>query len=150
MNKKDITIGIGSCLIGAAVLIYSFFIRISVELSEPGPRLFPRIAGVIFIICGIGIMLNAFNDPVKANKFLDKEGSKKLGKVILICFLYWAALKLLGFIIATPFVIIALSRAFSSKKYNYAVGITVGIIATALLYSIFSITFHLPLPAGLF
>lgn len=150
MNKKDFTIGIGSCLIGAAILIYSFFIRISVELSEPGPRLFPRIAGVIFIICGIGIIAAALKETGKSEEFLGKEGSKKLGIALLVCFIYWAALKVLGFIIATPFAIIALSRIFSSKKYNYVLGIAVGIIATALLYSVFSIAFHLPLPAGMF
>lgn len=150
MNKKDVTIGAVSCLIGAAIIAYSFFINISVELSEPGPRLFPRIAGVIFIICGIGIAAEAIKDKEAQKQFLGKDGTKKLITAILICFIYWAALKLLGFIIATPFAILALSWLFSTKKYSPVIGIVTGVISTALLYAIFNLAFHLPLPTGLF
>lgn len=148
--SKDRKIGLGAFTIGLAVFIYSFFINVRVALNEPGPRLFPRISGVILIISGIGLFLTAKKDDPDAKPFLGgKEGLLNLGKAFGILLCYGILLNFLGFIIPTPFFILAVSRLFSNKKYNWVTGVIVAVVTTAILYLIFTRGFNLQLPRGM-
>lgn len=147
MHKGRI-IGAGYALLGLAVIVYSMGITTRMELNEPGPSVFPLLAGVGILICGIGIFLTEYRRQ-EAKPFLDKEGWRRYGISMVILFAYCLGLQVLGFLPATPLAILALSRLFSQKKFNWIIGIVVSLISTAVIYYIFVSLFHLPLPDGM-
>lgn len=146
--SKDKKLGLGAMLLGLAISIYSQMIQVRVELNEPGPRLFPLIAGIGILLSGVGIFCTAAAKE-QEKVFLGKDGLKRLAVSMAVLVLYALALKLVGFVPATPFAVVALSRVFSQKKYNYVIGAVVGIVTTAVLYGLFSAAFHLNLPSGI-
>lgn len=146
--SKDRKLGIGTVLIGLVICVYSQLINVKVELNEPGPRLFPLIAGLGILACGIGIYLTAAKSS-EDKIFLDKDGFRRLGISLLILVGYTILLNIAGFVIATPVAVVAMSRLFSQKKYNYVVGAAVGLITTGVVYGLFSAAFNLPLPRGI-
>ncbi len=149
--NKDKKIGLGSMAAGIAVVIYSFFINVRVALREPGPRLFPRIGGIILILCGLGIFMTARKKEEPDKPFLGgKSGLINLGKAFLILLCYGILMNFFGFLIPTPFFILAISRLFSQKKYNWVTGVIVAVVTTLILYFVFAKGFNLMLPSGIF
>ena len=150
--SKDRKIGIGAAAAGLAVVIYSFFINVRVALREPGPRLFPRIGGIILILCGIGLIITSKSTDTPKNKvFLGgKKGIMNLFAAFLILVCYGVLLNFLGFVIPTPLFILAVSRLFSKKEYNWVTGIVVAVTMTAILYFVFTRGFNMQLPKGIF
>lgn len=59
MKNKDRIGGIIFAIFGALVTSMASGIRMPANLSEPGPRLFPCIAGVGMLICGLGMAVTA-------------------------------------------------------------------------------------------
>ena len=68
---------------------------------------------------------------------------------MVILFAYCLGLQVLGFLPATPLAILALSRLFSQKKYNWVMGVVISLLSTFIIYYIFASLFHLPLPDGM-
>ena len=141
---------IGACyaLLGLVIIIYSMGITTRMVLNEPGPSVFPLLAGVGILICGIGIFLTEYRKQTD-KPFLDKQGWKRYGLSMVILFAYCLGLQVLGFLPATPLAILALSRLFSQKKYNWVMGVVISLLSTFIIYYIFASLFHLPLPDGM-
>ena len=146
MHKSRV-IGFCSVLVGIVIAVYAMTIQARIELTEPGPRAFPLIAGLGIAACGVGILATEFH-KVEERPCLDWAGWKRYGLSAAILVIYCLLLNLLGFLPATPLVILALSRLFSQKKFNWIVGIAVAVVATGLIYYIFTVVFRLPLPSG--
>lgn len=128
MYKNRIT-GLCAIVLGIAIAIYSMTIKVRMQLNEPGPKVFPLIAGVGIAVCGLGLLITEYK--TRSDKpFLTKEGWKRFGCSMVILVAYYLGLKLLGFLPATPFVILALSRLFSQKKFNWGIGCIVAVVAT--------------------
>lgn len=145
---KNRAIGVCSILVGVVIAIYAMTIQTRIELTEPGPRAFPLIAGLGIAVCGIGILATEFH-KAEDKPFLDKAGWKRYGISAAILIGYCLLMGLFGFLPATPLAILAFSRLFSQKKYNWLIGVLVSVISTGLIYYIFTVVFHLPLPAGM-
>lgn len=145
---KNRAIGFCSVLVGIVIAVYAMTIQTRIELTEPGPRAFPLIAGLGIAVCGIGILATEFH-KVEDKPFLDKAGWKRYGMSagILVC--YCLLMGLFGFVLSTPLAILAFSRLFSQKKYNWLIGVLVSAVSTGLIYYIFTVVFHLPLPSGM-
>lgn len=148
--RKNKMIGCCFALLGLLVTIYAATISTRVALNEPGPKVFPLISGIGIFVCGIGIFVTEYRNSAEDEKpFLDLKGWKRYGIAMLVLAAYYLGLEVLGFLISSPFIILALSRLFSQKKYNWPVGIIVSVVSTALIYFIFNGAFHLPLPDGI-
>lgn len=145
---KNKVLGMGALVFGLAVTIYSQLINVRVELNEPGPRLFPLIAGLGILACGIGILITERKNQEK-EPFLDGKGKKRLAVTMVILAAYGIGLNYLGFILSTPLAVFGLSRYFCEKKYNYVIGVIVAVATTALLHVIFTSLFRLSLPKGI-
>ena len=83
MKNKDRIGGIIFAIFGALVTSMASGIRMPANLSEPGPRLFPCIAGVGMLICGLGMAVTAKSSGDEA-PFLEKAGWKRLGIVAVL------------------------------------------------------------------
>lgn len=148
MNKDRIG-GIFFAVVGAIVVFMASQIRMPANLSEPGPRLFPYIAGVGMILCGLGMLITA-KKTENEKPFLTKAGWIKLAKVFGLLIAYCLGLQFLGFLISTPFftafVILLLA---GEKKVNKISAIVVAVVTTAVIYLLFVRVFSIFLPSGM-
>ncbi|MDO4620457.1 MAG: tripartite tricarboxylate transporter TctB family protein [Lachnospiraceae bacterium] len=147
MKSKDRIGGIVLAAIGLIAFIMSSGIKQGVNLSEPGPRLFPRIAAVGIMICGIIIALQA--KPEEEKPYLDKDGWKRLLIAMLAMLAYYFGLTWFGFLLATPFFTFAIINILANgKKLNQVLTVVIALITTIGLYVVFQKLFVILLPAG--
>ena len=145
MNKDKVS-GLIFALLGVVIIVMASGIVMPAYLTEPGPRLFPYIAGAGIFVCGLGIFLsNGQEDKV----YLDKEGWKKLGLVGALLFVYYLALDYIGFLFASPFVMFAIILILGKgKKVNKIFSAALSIVAVVGLYFLFKNVFTIFLPTG--
>lgn len=147
MKYKDRIAGILFAVFGVVVTLMATQIRIQPNLSEPGPRLFPYIAGIGMAVCGVGIALTEkgkHDEP-----YLTKEGWKRLGVVSFVLVLYYFGLEYLGFLIATPVFTFAIILILASGiKLSKVVTAVIALATTGGLYLLFQKAFMIFLPSG--
>jgi hypothetical protein len=147
--KKDKFIGAVSLLLGIVTLIATYKIKVSPTVAssgEPGPRLFPYIAGAILVLCGIGLLVQK---SAESEPFLTKEQTKRLWTLFALFILYCVGLNFLGFVISTPIMLFITMTLFAGEnklklwaKLLYSVGIT------AVIYLLFVVLFKTNIPSG--
>ena len=159
MNRKiDLIIGILVIVLGIAVLFIAKDIRATGPVVDPiGPRAFPYIVGIFFLIGGARIVLTRLqrwrHEP---GDIVDNDGEEdepdvpasatQAFIVMGVAVLYAAAMNTAGYILATPvFVIIGL-RAMRMR--SWPVAILTALLFTALTYIIFAYYMRVALPIG--
>lgn len=149
MKNKDRIGGIIFAVFGCIVTFMTAQIKMPANLSEPGPRLFPYIAGAGMLICGIGMAITAAQE--KEEPFLTGDGWKRLGVVALALVIYYLGLEWIGFMVSTPvFAFVIMLILSSGKKINKVVAAVIAVITTIVLYLLFQKVFMIFLPAGKF
>lgn len=147
MKSKDRIGGILMVILGVAAVVMAQSITQAVNSNEPGPRLFPMIAGVGIAVCGLLVALQA--KPEEEEPYLDKAGWKRLAISLAAMLVYYFALTNLGFLLSTPFFTYAIIAILAGKKKtNPAVTVVVALITTIALYLTFQKAFAIMLPAG--
>lgn len=121
--------------------------------NEPGPRLFPYISAIGIIICSV---LSIFFDGIKnknrgqeKNGFLDKDGWKRMGIIILELILFAVLMQYLGFLIAAivmMFVFIWTMKG--AKKISIPFAVILSVALSLIVYFGFTKGFVIPLPSG--
>lgn len=150
MKSRDFYGGIAFAIFGVIVTALAGGIRLAANLSEPGPRLFPYIAGIGMAVCGAGMALTARKQQTE-EPFLTKSGWINLGKVAAALVIYYLALEYIGFLISTPIFTMAIILILASgKKVNKAVAVIISLLTTGILYALFQNVFMIFLPAGKF
>ncbi|MDL2229440.1 tripartite tricarboxylate transporter TctB family protein [Treponema sp. OttesenSCG-928-L16] len=148
MMTKDRAGGIVFAVFGIAVAVLATQIKMRANLSEPGPRLFPYIAGIGMALCGLGMALTAKKDG-NNEAYLTKAGWKRLGIAASVLFLYYLALEYIGFIISTPLFTFAIILILASeKKINRIAAGLISLATTGILYFLFQHVFMIFLPEG--
>lgn len=146
MNKDKIA-GAAFAALGALIVIMASGIVEPANLSEPGPRLFPYIAGAGICICGVGMF---FSKSVETGAYLDKAGWKRLGIIAAVLVAYYFALTYIGFLFGTPFFAFTTIMVLSSgKKVSKLFSAILSVGVTLLLYFLFKEVFMIFLPAGI-
>lgn len=111
---RDRLLGFAAVLLGITVLVLSSSIKTLIQLSEPGPALFPRICGGGFIIFGAMLI---FRKPKEEKPFLDKAGWIRAASVYVALLLYvLVGLEFLGYLISTPILLFALYMMLADKE----------------------------------
>lgn len=150
MITKDRLGGIGFAVFGIVVTILATQIKMRANLSEPGPRLFPYIAGIGMCICGLGIALTSGKGSGDDAPYLSKDGWKRLLIAAGVMVLYYLGLEFLGFIISTPIFTFAIILILAGgKKLNLVVVAVIAVVTTAVLYLLFEKVFTIFLPPGI-
>ena len=73
--KKDYLVGGILTLMGVAAALMSMQVRVKTGSTDPGSRLFPMLASVSLILCGIGVLASAAKSQEKT--FLSGEGRRR-------------------------------------------------------------------------
>ena len=148
--KKDRLIGLIALVLGIAALACTMMIQTPVNAAsstEPGPRLFPMIASVLLIVCGLGLIFQKQKDY---EPYLTKEQWIRLGALLAAFILYCAGLHFLGFVAATPIMLFtAMTMFLGGQKLSPVIRVVYSVGVTAVIYVVFVIVLKTNIPLGM-
>jgi putative tricarboxylic transport membrane protein len=149
MRVSNTAIGLFLILASALVLwhVQSFP---SLDNGYPGPALFPTVLAVLFIFCGIGLIIQGVRQREKLLKFdtgtLSLSGSLNILFVLttIICYIFFA--EFIGFLIFSFLVLMILMKWLKVKILS---SLLMSIGVTLIIYLLFAKVLLVPLPWGL-
>lgn len=148
--KKDKTIGLIMLAVGACFSALTLQIKVpesSINIGEPGPRLFPMIGCALILFGSIGLMLQKGK---AAEPFMTKGQVNRMVQLSGLFILYIGALYLLGFTVSTPIMLFVSMTMFAgNKKVPLWVKVIYSVLITAAIYLVFGKVLALALPKGL-
>jgi len=143
---------VGEGLLGGGVLALGIFIAVETSRFEVGPshaavgpRLFPFLIAAGLIVVGLAVLWQGLFGHIA------HEGGFELDW-LAVAFVsggliaQMLLLELLGWIIATTMLFIAVARAFGSRRL--VLDATIGLALTGIAYVVFTAGLGLSLPAG--
>ena len=149
MRVSNTAIGLFLILFAAVVLwhVQSFP---SLDNGYPGPALFPSVLAVLFIICGIGLIIQGVRQREKSLKF--DTGTLKLSGLLnilfvlgmIVCYIFLA--QFAGFLIFSFLVLLILMKWLKVKTLA-SILMSAGV--TLVIYLLFAKVLLVPLPWGL-
>jgi len=150
MNRQDQLSGLVWLLVGLLVIIGSLSFLRTGTTHEPGPGLFPLIAGISLSLFSLIILIKGTLVRISEKRSLGElwAGSnwKGICYVVAALLIYAAMLERVGFLLLTTFLLIYLFRAIEPQKWKLAIGLS--IIASILSYLVFDRLLEGQLPRG--
>lgn len=150
--KRDQVTGLALVVLGIvfAVLVSQF--KKPFTAAYPGPKLVPAIGVFGLIVCGLGIFVNSCRQQKEDAVFVTKEGWVRIIVTFAVLCVYVFAMKYLGFLVVTPFVLFAIT-SFFSKASNIQTKLWVRIVfalaVTFVIWFMYVRLFSMTLPTGL-
>jgi putative tricarboxylic transport membrane protein len=149
MRVSNTAIGLFLIVFAAAVLwhVQSFP---SLDNGYPGPALFPSVLAVLFILCGVGLIVQGVRQHEKLLKFdtgtLTLSGLLNIVFVLgaIVCYIFLA--EYIGFLIFSFAVLVALMKWLKVKTLS---SIAMAVVVTLIIYLLFAKVLLVPLPWGL-
>ena len=149
MRVSNTAIGLFLILFAAVVLwhVQSFP---SLDNGYPGPALFPSVLAVLFILCGIGLIIQGVRQREKLLKLdtgtLRLSGSLNIFFVLgtIVCYILLA--ETIGFLIFSFMVLLILMKWLKVKTLS-SIAMSIGV--TLVIYLLFAKVLLVPLPWGL-
>ena len=144
---------LGEGVLGAGVLALGLFIAVETARFEVGPshaavgpRLFPFLIATGLIVVSLALLRQAFFGHIahEGGFELDWLAVALVSSGLIVQMLL---LDLLGWIIATTLLFIAVARAFRSRRL--ALDAAIGLVLTALAFVVFTAGLGLNLPTGI-
>lgn len=146
---KKYNVGISIVLIAISV---AMFISAS-GMPAPtdgimGAGTWPKILSVVMIFLGVLLLIQSLGDHSGAESpFHNAAELKRVGLGIVILAVFCLLLYLVGFMIASAFMIPAVMLLMGEKRIPMLAGLTVGVLVA--VYVIFVLALKLPLPQGI-
>ena len=153
MNRTYI-MGIVFILFALWVIFQTTQIPEKLVSNEPGPKLFPYIAGVGMIIMAVLSMIfdgKKENEELKqgAKPYLDGAGWKRLALIMIECIVFCVAMNYIGFWITSMVgMMVFIMTLKADKKINLIFAIALSVGLGTLCYFGFTKGFNIPLPKG--
>lgn len=149
LKVNDVVSGAIAIVIGAGVLAAT---RSFPEIpGEPGPAIFPRLAAIGLILCGLVIGLPSLRhraaDPWVEWPAWFRQPRQKIGVLVIVAGLTVSALAMetLGFFLCAFVLVLGLLLAL---KVRAVIAVPVTIVAVAIVHSIFYSGLRVALPWG--
>lgn len=119
--------------------------------AKLGPSYWPKFLLILLMGLSVGIAIDAFREK-KNGGFKEKtlkldKGRLRLFIAIGFIALYFVLLKIFGFILLTPFFLIAFMYLLEERKKVWMVCISFGI--TLIIIYVFTKVMYVPLPRGI-
>jgi len=150
MDKQDQITSLVWLLIGLSITIGSISsLRIGTT-REPGPGLFPLLAGFLVSFFSLAILIKATFSKTSEKRNLRKlwDGLNWRGVVYTIGALltYSSLLEVVGFLLTTLLLLIYLFRAIKPQKWRLAIGLS--FLLSIVSYLVFDRFLQVQLPRG--
>lgn len=139
--KGELAISIGLILVSIFLGLQTFQFPDPVTDDDVGPALLPQLLFSALIVSAMILIIRIVRRP---NKQTIAFFTKETLAVTAILVLYPTLVYLLGFIVATPLILIVLARSLGIK--NWILTISYAGILTLLLWFIFIHILNIPLP----
>ena len=137
-------------ILSAAVVLWHVQGFPSLDNGYPGPALFPSVLAVLFILCGIGLIIQGVRQREKLLKLdtgtLRLSGSLNIFFVLgtIVCYILLA--ETIGFLIFSFMVLLILMKWLKVKTLS-SIAMSIGV--TLIIYLLFAKVLLVPLPWGL-
>ena len=149
MRTSDTAIGLFLIIFAGVVLVH---VQSFPELDNgyPGPALFPSVLAVLFILCGIGLIIQGIRKREKVLKFdtgaVSRAGWINIAFVLsaILCYIFFS--DFVGFLIFS-FVILVILMKWLKVRTSLSLLMSVGV--TLAIYLLFAKILLVPLPWGL-
>ena len=150
-KREDSIVGIVSVIIGVFVLFVSSSFSERTSLDTMGPGGMPVILAWMMIIIGIIHIVGAYSVPKTGENFKAKyakefEEAKVIMQITLVCALYILLLDVIGYLIATPLLIIGIMWVVNVRNTKKL--LSTSIVTTIVLFLIFGVVLGVRLPMG--
>lgn len=150
MGNWDILFGIIFAIFGAWIFLQALTFP-NLKGGYPGPGLFPQLLGILLVLSGLGIAVNAAIQRAlpQPRALFQPPYREKINAllVVLAVIAYILLVDTVGFIpIALVIMIGLMLRTGVSLSWSLIVGIGV----TIAIYVLFNRILHVPLPSGIF
>jgi putative tricarboxylic transport membrane protein len=139
--------------LGTGIVICIGAFRLSLgSMNNPGPGMFPFLAGAILAILASILLFQSIRSretpPTEDAFFVGAGGTRKAGLILIALFAYSLGMEYLGFILGTTlFLAFLLAVVEPQRWYIVVFG---SLFSSLLAYAIFKVAFDTPLPAGLY
>jgi putative tricarboxylic transport membrane protein len=149
MRVSNTAIGLVLIIFASAVLIHVQGFP-SLDNGYPGPALFPEVLAVLFIFCGIGLIIRGVRQREKILKFdlgnITLAGWLNIAFVLgtVLCYILFA--EYVGFLIFSFVILMILMKWLKVKMLP---SLVTSIIVTLSIYILFAKVLLVPLPWGL-
>jgi uncharacterized membrane protein len=145
MKVADLVGGVAVLLLGIAIVFFSSQLPYYSEYG-PGPGFLPLWLGIVLIGSAVFVLLNVLRKHVKVDTFL-KPGTKQSAMMLILIFISFLLLPLLGFSVGLAFFSGVTMRVMGKHGWM-ACGLTTVGIAIGIHF-VFGQWLHIPLPAGM-
>jgi len=149
VRVSNTAIGLFLIIFALAVIIHTRTFP-SLDNGYPGPSLFPRVLAVLFILAGIGLIIQGIKTREKILKF-DTGAVNRTGWINIlfvlgaaVCYIFLA--EAVGFLILS-FVIMMFLMKWLRAKTSWSLVMSVSV--TLAIYILFAKILLVPLPWGL-
>ena len=147
---------VSNTAIGLMLIIFSCTVLVHVQsfpeldYGYPGPALFPSVLSVLFIFCGIGLVLQGIRKREKVLKFdlgtVSRAGWINIAFVLGTVIGYILLAEYLGFLIFSFVILVILMKWLKVKTFP---SLVMSIAVTLAIYLLFAKVLLVPLPWGL-
>ncbi len=143
----------GLVLVAVGIVLFIMISQFSKPLTAeyPGPRLMPGIAAFGLVVCGLGIFIKGCMQKEADKKIFTKQGFLRVLISFAALWVYIVAMKYLGFLIATPFLVFGLTTYFakaSKAETKLWVRIVFSVAVTLVIWLMYVVLFEMELPVG--
>jgi len=152
MNRQDQIGSLVWLFVGVFIILGSLTSLKIGTANDPGPGLFPFLAGILLTVFSLTIFLKAtFQKKSGKTNVRDLWATlhwKKVVYTITVLFIYALLLESAGFLLMTLLLFIFLFRKIEPQKWKLVIGLSV--LASVGAYLIFDRMLQVQLPRGLF
>lgn len=150
--KRDQITGLILVILG--VLVFAMISQFETPFtpSYPGPSLLPGIGAFGLVVCGAGVFVTGCLQKDADKVFLTKAGWLRVAVTFVVLCVYVFAMKYVGFLVATPFLLYALETYFakaSGMTTKLWVRIVFAIVVSFAIWAMYVPLFGMTLPDGL-
>ncbi len=152
-KPRDLTVGIAAILLGAFILMASLPLNAQKALDPAGPAALPRVLAWAMIVIGaVHVAGGVYARRVLKEKLPSVSFSGWLQRyqnviiIVAICLAYVYLLRILGYIILTPLLMLAILWVLKAREARRVLPLS--LIMTVVLYGVFRFGLQVKLPMG--
>lgn len=150
-KREDLLIGIVSVLLGIFVLVIAAGFRVNTVMDPAGPAGVPSILAWVILVIGVILLVGGFfvpkpHEDKKAKWAKEFHEAKPILYITVVCAAYLALLEYIGYLIATPLLIIGIMWVIKVRSIRSL--LVTSVFTTIILFLVFSVVLRVSFPMG--
>ncbi len=147
-QRASIVIAAAFALIGLAYLIAGRRYPV-MQHDQPGPGLYPLLVGAFWLVAGVACTVEVWRENARAALAIDwpgRAGWRRIVVVLASCGVYVALVGVLGDLLMTFVVVLAVTRAMGMQRPIHL--LATALSAAVVWHMVFVTALRVPLPQG--